>query len=630
VKMPGVGEPPVPRGTSSEPTVTQKQLSAGSTSADDVAANAGKGTATAAQDTVGTVKPPAGGDAPTTNARTGTTGDIANSDTVKPKASSGGDAADTMRMKKVGSGEGSKPSDATNVSGNKTGEITREIPAGSDTAKMQKAGGTEAPKAESSASNPSGSAAGAKGGAGNAVPTKSVDQIVDAYIQKRTPGEIKNSVSEGDIARMKERFKSELQKSGQDPKIADEISKEQYRRMAMADEVYHHYNRPAPGKPQPTITEAQLNDQLKKYDGPTESPGGWHVRMNKSAPGTTADHSWVNADKAHPVDRFYVNVKAEHAPEFADYVSGELNKKGIKFQLKVASEIEGYARADSGLVYTQGKDFEAVRDVISKYRDLHPEAIAEGSPAFTKPMGKGISVAEEPLQEGLPVAYHGGHSFGTARANLIAEAINQAPANASPAQVKVLVRAKLQSAGFDPDRPWLAQGSRTDRLNVGDANIARSNASNGGMGFDDTMPPPAGQGTPAGNNGAAAGPSNGPGATGASSADIADQVAARQHAEQVQNYKGPNFKADPSQGGSVAIDSLLDDMQKGNLKVADNAFNGKFHDQIWHDLTGKEGQAPAAYKIGNSARVDLNRLTPDQLQRYKAYVQQQDAAKGPH
>jgi hypothetical protein len=71
-------------------------------------------------------------------------------------------------------------------------------------------------------------------------------------------------------------------------------------------------------------------------------------------------------------------------------------------------------------------------------------------------------------------------------------------------------------------------------------------------------------------------------------------------------------------------------MQKGNLTVADNAFNGKFHDQIWHDLTGKEGQAPAAYKIGNSARVDLNRLTPDQLQRYKAYVRQQDAAKGPH
>jgi hypothetical protein len=293
-------------------------------------------------------------------------------------------------------------------------------------------------------------------------------------------------------------------------------------------------------------------------------------------------------------------------------------------------------------VYTQGKDFKAVRDVIAKYRDTHPAAIAEGSPAFTKPMGKGISVAEEPLQEGLPLVYHGGHSFGTARANVIAEAINQAPANASPGQVKAYVNAKMQQAGFDVDRPWLSQGSKVDRFDVGDANVARSNAPNSAA-FADTMPqpavranpqsPPPGQGGPGGNQGAsggaAGGGSNGSGGTGASSADIVDQAAARQHAEQVRNYK-PNFKANPNQGESVAIDSLLDDMQKGKLKVVDNAFNSKFHDQTWQDLTGKQGQAPAAYTIGDQARVDLNRLTPEQLRNYKAYVQKQDAAKGQH
>lgn len=633
VKAPGVGEPSVPRGTSAEPTVnntstaTQNQLSAGSTGADDIAANGGKGAARTGQDTARTIKPPAGGDAPAANA-----------------ASSAGDAADTIRMQKAGNRGGAGPSGATGVSGNKTGEITREIPDAGDTVKMRKAGGADAPKGESSASSAPASAAGARAGAGTAVPTKSVDQIVDAYTQGRSPGEIRNSVNKGDMARVKEEFKKELRSNGHDPAIADQISEDQYRRMVMADDVYHHYNRPTAGKPQPKISQEQLTDQLKRYDGPTQSSGGWHVRMNKSPAGATPDHSWVKADRAHPVDRFYVNVKADHAPEFADYVSGELNKKGIKFQLKVASNVDGYARADSGLVYTQGKDFEAVRDVVSKYRDLHPEAIAEGSPAFTKPMGKGISVAEEPLQEGLPVVYHGGHSFGTARTNLIAEAVNQAPANASPAQVKVLVRAKLQNAGFDPDRPWLAQGSKTDRLNVGDANVTRSSASNGGMAFDDTMPPPPGgaappppppgQGGEGGNNGASGGAggggSNGSGGTGASGADIADQAAARQHAEQVRNYNGPNFKADPSQGGSVAIDSLLDDMQKGSLKVVDNAFNSKFHDQVWQDLTGKQGQAPAAYTIGDSARIDLNRLTTEQIQRYRTYVQQQDAAKGPH
>lgn len=622
------------------PTSTQKQLSSGSSSADDVAVSTGKATATAGGDTATTVKTSVVNDAPATNTARGKTGEVTAPGTAKPAtASAGGDAGDTMRMRKPGSGEASKPTDTTNVSGSKTAETARDIPDAGDTVKMRKADAADAPKAEAGA----GGAAGVKAGAGAApaVPTKSVDQIVDAYTRGRTPGEIRSSVSEGDIARMKERFRSELRNSKQDPGLADQISDTQYRRMAMAEDVYGHYNQPSVGKPQPKISQAQLDAQLKKYDGPMESPDGWHVRMNKSPPGTTPDNSWVKADAAHPVDRFYVNVKGDHAAEFADHVAGELNKKGIKFQLKVASEVDGYARADSALVYTQGKDFEAVRDVLSKYRDTHPAAIAEGSPAFTKPMGKGIAVAEEPLQEGLPLVYHGGHSFGTARANVIAEAINQAPANASPGQVKAYVHSKLQQAGFDVDRPWLSQGSKVDRFNVGDANVARSNAPNSAA-FADTMPQPAvranpqsppGQGGPGGNQGAsggaAGGGSNGSGGTGASSADIADQAAARQHAEQVRNYK-PNFKANPNQGQSVAIDSLLDDMQKGKLKVVDNAFNSKFHDEVWQDLTGKQGQAPAAYTIGDQARVDLNRLTPEQLRSYRAYVQKQDAAKGPH
>jgi hypothetical protein len=641
-KPPGVPDTPVPGRNSTvndAQTSTQKQLSSGSSSADDVAANAAK--AKTGGNTASTVKPPVGNDAPATTAAKGQTGEVTAPGTAKPaKASAGGDAGDTMRMRKPGSGEGSKPADTTNVSGSKTGETARDIPDAGDTVKMRKVDAADAPKADAGVSGAAGAKAGA--GTGPAVPTKSVDQIVDAYTRGRTPAEIRSSVSDGDIARMKERFKVELRNNKQDPGLADQISDTQYRRMAMAEDVYGHYNQPSVGKPQPKINQAQLDAQLKKYDGPTESPDGWHVRMNKSPPGATPDHSWVKADAAHPVDRFYVNVKGDHAAEFADHVAGELNKKGIKFQLKVASEVDGYARADSALVYTQGKDFKAVRDVIAKYRDTHPAAIAEGSPAFTKPMGKGISVAEEPLQEGLPLVYHGGHSFGTARANVIAEAINQAPANASPGQVKAYVNAKMQQAGFDVDRPWLSQGSKVDRFDVGDANVARSNAPNSAA-FADTMPqpavranpqsPPPGQGGPGGNQGAsggaAGGGSNGSGGTGASSADIVDQAAARQHAEQVRNYK-PTFKANPNQGESVAIDSLLDDMQKGKLKVVDNAFNSKFHDQTWQDLTGKQGQAPAAYTIGDQARVDLNRLTPEQLRNYKAYVQKQDAAKGQH
>jgi hypothetical protein len=404
-KAPGVGEPSVSCRNSTEPAVNDAP-----TSAHDTAAIGGKAAATA-----------------------------------------GRDAGDTIRVRRAGSGEGYRPSDATDVFGSNTSRFTRDIPHRGDTVKMRKIDGADAAKVESSSATGSG----AKAGADAAVPAKSVDQIVDAYAKGRSPAEIRNSVIERDTARMKEEYKNELRRNGHAPEIADQISEDQYRHVATAGDIYHHYNQPAMGQPRPTISEAQLKTQLKSNDGPTQSPDGRHVRVNESTPGTPADHSWVNADRANPMDRFDVDLKAGHAPEPADHVVGEPNEQGVKFQLKSVSEVGRYTRADSGFVYTPGKDLEAVRDVFSNDRHLHFKAITEGSPAVAKPVGKGVHATEALLQEGLPVVYPGAHSFGLTRTNLIAEAINQGGANTSVAQAKALeLGAKLQRAGFDPDRPW--------------------------------------------------------------------------------------------------------------------------------------------------------------------------------
>jgi len=89
--------------------------------------------------------------------------------------------------------------------------------------------------------------------------------------------------------------------------------------------------------------------------------------------------------------------------------------------------------------------------------------LAEGSPAFTKPIGKGISAAHEPIQESLPVRV-GKVSHGESRSDIIAEAILKAPPNATKAQVQQLVRDRLKYYKFDPDRPWLKQGAKVDDL----------------------------------------------------------------------------------------------------------------------------------------------------------------------
>lgn len=54
---------------------------------------------------------------PTENLRAGATGDISASNAARPKAPSGGDAADTLRVQKARGGESSGPSDATSRSG---------------------------------------------------------------------------------------------------------------------------------------------------------------------------------------------------------------------------------------------------------------------------------------------------------------------------------------------------------------------------------------------------------------------------------------------------------------------------------------------------------------------------------
>src|SRR5262249_36497925 len=105
-KVPGVPETPLPGRAPADPTgpddrtpatSTQEELSPGSTGAEDIAGTAGKRKASVGGDTATTIKPPVGGDAPTGNT---------------PKASSGGDAGDTIRLRKAGSGEGPKPTEA--------------------------------------------------------------------------------------------------------------------------------------------------------------------------------------------------------------------------------------------------------------------------------------------------------------------------------------------------------------------------------------------------------------------------------------------------------------------------------------------------------------------------------------
>src|SRR5262249_734697 len=115
-------------------------------------------------------------------------------------------------------------------------------------------------------------------------------------------------------------------------------------------------------------------------------------------------------------------------------------------------------------LYVPKGQYAETKALVREFALKHPETMAEGSPAFTKSIDKGIAVAEEPLQRDLPPTPGGGHSFGSARSDIAAEAILQAPANATKEEIKEAVRQRLREAGFNPDKPWLSQNAGTDDL----------------------------------------------------------------------------------------------------------------------------------------------------------------------
>jgi hypothetical protein len=127
-------------------------------------------------------------------------------------------------------------------------------------------------------------------------------------------------------------------------------------------------------------------------------------------------------------------------------------------------DLDNFDRPDSGVLYVMKGDYAAVKKIVMEFAEQHPAAFAEGIPALTKVIHRGIGVAEEPLQKGLPKTRGGKHSFGTSRSDIIAEAILSAPPDATAREIMALVRKSMEKYGLDADRPWLGRSTHVDDL----------------------------------------------------------------------------------------------------------------------------------------------------------------------
>jgi type III HopA1-like effector protein len=265
-------------------------------------------------------------------------------------------------------------------------------------------------------------------------------------------------------------------------RMRSEFSDQDVQRMALGKRVYKDgYHAEVESKPA-NITQGEYAVDLDMAKGPRvgrsrwDSPDGrtrisedrsWHHRVSRNGGEVGLDSKQLKSGK--DMRRFYFNVKPDGAASLTDYLNSKLNAatnngKRIRWQYKVAKDVKSFDRPDSAVVYVDKADYQTVKQIVMDYANSHPEAFADGTPAFTKPLARGVAAAEEPLQQGMPKNRGRQHSFGSSRSDIIAEAILNAPPGATRDEILALVRERMKAYKLDPDRPWLSGPSDVDDL----------------------------------------------------------------------------------------------------------------------------------------------------------------------
>jgi hypothetical protein len=151
--------------------------------------------------------------------------------------------------------------------------------------------------------------------------------------------------------------------------------------------------------------------------------------------------------------RIYFNVTAAGASRLVAVCTRLLNTARVPFSLKVLDHPTGYDRCDAAVLYLQAGGFDRARESLSAITAACAPHLRRDSPAFTKPLAPGVSVAEH--DPGV------GTSFGSSRCRLVAEGIVAAHERGHGSLADRIdgVARRFADRGLDLEAPYLAPGS---------------------------------------------------------------------------------------------------------------------------------------------------------------------------
>jgi hypothetical protein len=179
------------------------------------------------------------------------------------------------------------------------------------------------------------------------------------------------------------------------------------------------------------------------------------VRMPKDLAGIAPGVLRVLGDSPPSPDdaarvRLSWNVEAPGAVTLAARLTYALNRADVPFTLELLTDPARYGRRPGADLLLARADFAAAFALLRPLlRALDPH-MADGVPALSRPLARGLGLAEEPTG--------GGESFGEHRCRLLAEALVAHGPGTDDERLDA-VREHFAAAGIGLDAPYLQPGS---------------------------------------------------------------------------------------------------------------------------------------------------------------------------
>jgi hypothetical protein len=130
----------------------------------------------------------------------------------------------------------------------------------------------------------------------------------------------------------------------------------------------------------------------------------------------------LDDSESHPVTvRIYFNLTPEGAVAVMGSLTRQLNEKAIPFSFKVLYNPGDYGRYDSGVLYFDKSDYEAVRQVLQAVYGENESHFQPEVPLFTMQLASGLGLAEEPDRK-----FVAQESFGMNRCQIVANGLLEA------------------------------------------------------------------------------------------------------------------------------------------------------------------------------------------------------------